>query len=59
MTWGAATGSATGLGLAKGLAMVRAARTRVRVVVANFMVLNLMKLFGYVGYGGCSTDLKR
>ena len=46
-------------GLAKGLAMVRAARTRVRVVVANFMVLNLMKLFGYVGYGGCSTDLKR
>ena len=26
---------------------------------SDFMVLNLMKLFGYVGYGGCSTDLKR
>jgi hypothetical protein len=31
--WGAATGSATGLGLARGVAMVRAARARVRMVV--------------------------
>ena len=48
MIWGAATGSATGLGLARGVAMVRAARARVRMVVANFMVLKLMELFGYV-----------